>query len=586
MNILLIIPQFKYEYKGKMKSNYYFPLGIAYISSYLKNNGIRVFTFNGALYYKEECKEILCQMLRENDIELVGIGGLTGEYCNIKYYAELIRKEFPYLKIVIGGGFVTSHPKLSMSLIDEADFGIIGEGEYVFLDLIKRLKINKNLSCVSNLIYRYRNSLIVTGKSKKVVDIDILPFPDYEGFCFDNMIETNEKYLGKRIAPIIASRSCPFKCTFCFHPSGEIYRKRNLNNVIEEIKWLQKKYKINYITITDELFVDDIEYLKCFCEFMKKNMLDWDCCARVNNITEEILKIMKEGRCVRIYYGLESADNLILKSMCKGIDNIMITNALNLTRKAGIQGVGSFIFGDVKENKNTVNNSLYYYSTYKEFAIDLNLLRVFPGTKVYEYALEKGVILDEKNYIENGCPNINISELAHEDYVNLKFELENAKSKKVLLPFKINKIKKEKDNIKICYFCRNCLKNNEVTIFKMSELIECFCKMCSEYHHFSIIDVFRNKINNKFKDINKNYNNIVLISINNTSLRMYYNLENKENVKFYDSRYAVKEFPICNEEYLVDDRNLLILCSHLKSKLFRGKFLLLDKILEDIVLDA
>lgn len=556
MNLLLVIPQFKSEYKGRNKANYYFPLGIAYISSFLKSKGINVLTYNGMLVDKKSAYDRIHAIIKKNKINIVGIGGLTGEYSNIAFYARIIKKINKQILIVLGGGFVTSNPKVSMQLIEEADFGIIGQGEVVFYNLIDKLINNRSVINVSNLIYRNNGETVVTDIKDVEMDLNLLPFPDYEGFNFIDLIEENERVSGKRVAPIIASRSCPFSCTFCFHPLGEKYNKRTIENVISEIEWLVKKYKINKFSLVDELFIDNIDNLKKFCSYMEQKNLEWECCARVNSISEEVGYILKKGKCKRVSLGLESADDSVLKSMRKGITQKMIGEALRVLRKVRIEAVGAFIFGDIEENINSVKTTIDYYLANPEYAIDLNLLRVFPGTYDYEYALAKKIIKNEMDYISKGCPYINISKLRDEKFSNLKFYIEKAISKKVRKPLLISFDKNE--NYYTCkYKCRRCKNENDIKVFELAETNECFCKKCAEYYHFSIIDFYEDALVNKLKEYSKQYSEMLLFPINHISLKMYYMCKDNVKINFYETRYKNISLPIIYDGDIKN--NLLII---------------------------
>lgn len=576
MNVLLVIPQFKLEYKGSNKANYYFPLGIAYISSYLKSKGFNVYTYNGMFANYEDVSQELQYIIRNNDIEVIGIGGLTGEYPNIAYYSNIIKDIDENVLLVLGGGFVTSSPRKSMELIPRADFGIIGQGEYTFLSLIEYLKNDESVKRIPNIVYRDKNGeIIVTSFKENEIDLDALPFPDYESFQFEKIISENEKIIGKRIAPIIASRSCPFSCTFCFHPSGEKYKKRSLDNVILEIESLVNRYDVNMFSLVDELFVEDIDRLKEFSDYMNKNNLEWECCARVNSISNEVATILKNGKCKRVSLGLESASNKVLQSMKKGINKKMIDDALRILKRYNIQAVGSFIFGDIAENKESVKTTIDYYLSHPEYAIDLNLLRVFPGTYDYGYAVKNGIINDENEYIKQGCPYINISELDKTDYLNLKYYLEKAIADKVKKPIDVSYYK-EHDYQCLKYKCVNCGSKNTLKIYELANTIKCFCEECAEYYHFSSLDIRKKKVMEKIEKISSQ---VILFPINHISLKIYELFNQVGQVKFLDDRYINLELPMI-KKCDIEEHAIIINCSMGNTKTSLNGTILINEFME------
>ncbi len=565
MKVLLIIPQLKRN-NIVNKANYFFPLGIAYISSYLKSYGYDVYTFNGALYEEKTIKNRLSRLIRDNNIRCVGIGGLTAEYSYIKEYSRIIREQFPDIYLVIGGGFVTSAPRIALNMIEYADIGIIGEGEDIFRRILESIESNLDFCAIPNIVYREGKDIKQTDREVINIDINDFPFPDYKGFEFYRIIDENEKLIGKRVACIISSRSCPFKCTFCFHPSGEKYRKRSIDNVLMEIDWLNRTFGVNYISLTDELFVADETYVKAFSKAMNERHIEWECCSKVNLVNDEILEVMHKGGCKKIYYGLESASNRVLNSMKKGITREQIEIAMELTIKHKIAGTGAFIFGDLEENNSSIDETLAFYMDHSNYSIDLNLLRVFPGTDIYSYAVENGIIKNECDYIEKGCPPINISKLTNEEYSRLKLRLEDCTARRKRLPKSIS-VGKTNGIYSIDYICRDCLKHNHLNSRNSVQFYNLFCENCGSFYQFSLFDVYKDSILDCLVRLRGEKTYFALFPLNRIAVRMY-QLLNDERVICVDDRYVGNKeiYCISYQEYLrYKDDSLLIRCDSRKT---------------------
>lgn len=139
-------------------------------------------------------------------------------------------------------------------------------------------------------------------------------------------------YLGineKNTILMSTSRACPYQCTFCFHSSGSKYRQRSLDNFFEELDILVEKYAIKYIFIVDELFAVKMDRLKEFCQRIKPYNIKWWAEFRVNTVTKEMVDLLKDANCAVMAFGIERADNRILKSMRKNITIEQTANALN-----------------------------------------------------------------------------------------------------------------------------------------------------------------------------------------------------------------------------------------------------------------
>jgi len=259
-----------------------FLIGLAYISSAVKAAGHDVHILDLNNYYSPIFHVGILQMLLKREInkfnpDIVATGGLSAIYDQIHAIIELARQIKPGVVTVMGGGCVSSDPEVIMENI-HADFGVIGEGEVTIVDLIEHLEAGaQDFENVDGIIFRRGTQLVTTSPRQPIMDLDSIPFPDYEGFdinChLDRQTLTDQDvhpFNNLRVFEIAASRSCPFKCTFCFHPVGDKYRKRSIGSVLSEIRYLVDNYKVNYMLLNDELFASDKNWLLDFCSGVKQ----------------------------------------------------------------------------------------------------------------------------------------------------------------------------------------------------------------------------------------------------------------------------------------------------------------------------
>lgn len=214
-NVLLLIPRYRtYGFDG----HYVMPMGTLYVSAYLKRSGeANVTTLNLNHSDGEEC-DILANVIDRENIDIVGFGGLSGEYQDLARMARYARAIKPGITLVMGGGIVTADPETAMLAISEIDYGIIGEGELTMVELIEALTGNKDIHRVDGLIFRnHQGTLIKTANRKDIEDLDSLPFPDYEGFNYGEYLIKNPDMSdeGKRYSQVsvIGGRSCKYNCT-------------------------------------------------------------------------------------------------------------------------------------------------------------------------------------------------------------------------------------------------------------------------------------------------------------------------------------------------------------------------------------
>lgn len=392
---------------------------MAYISSSLKAAGHEVHILDLNAYYSPIIHIGMLEMLLKRKImeinpDIVATGGLSAIYDQIHAVIGLTRRVNNRIISIIGGGCVSSEPELIMENIP-ADFGVLGEGEITIVELLEKIEAKSaSFEEVNGIIFRQGSRLVTTPARRPIDDLDSVPHPDYEGFdiqaYLDRQTLTDQDihpFNNLRVVEIAASRSCPFKCTFCFHPVGDKYRKRSINSVISEIEYLVTRYQVNYILLNDELFAGDKKWLLEFCARVKKFHVKWQAQLRVDIVDEELILLLKDSGCIYISYGLESASPAILKSMRKKITVEQIENALFLTKKHNILIQGNFIFGDQAETLETIVETLSWWFKHREYRINLSHLIPYPGTALYHYAIEQGLIKQNRiDYIKNGCKGL------------------------------------------------------------------------------------------------------------------------------------------------------------------------------------
>lgn len=426
MKVLYIIPRYK---TYGMEGHYVMPMGILYVSAYVKHSRVAdVYTLNLNHVMGEEY-DIIESEIRNHNIDFVGIGGLSGEYKDLARIVAYVRKISVNIIIQVGGGIMTADPEVTMLAMPEVNVGIIGEGELTSVELIEALRDGKDLSTVDGLIYRTTNGLRTTKPRKEIEDLDSLPFPDYEGFCYGEYLRNNPDISdeGKRYSQVsvIGGRSCKYNCTFCFHPSGSKYRQRSIGSIFSEIDWLVSHYNITYLALREELFATDNERVRDFCNRMEKYDFDWSIQLRIDNVNQELVNMLKNTRCRYIFIGVESAVNSILKSMHKGITVEHIEKALKMLHEAGLNSRSGVIMGDTMETEDTANQTIEWFMKHKDkYRMFLDMIIAFPGSIIYKRACREGKIPDRIKFLKDGCPIINLTNMPEEQFLEMMNRVE------------------------------------------------------------------------------------------------------------------------------------------------------------------
>ena len=492
MKFLIGIPRFA----AKRFHYYNVPLGLLYISSNLKKGGFDTAIMNLNDFPEEPIESKLCRFLLGKKIDVFCIGGLTVHYKAIKDILHAVKKVNSNVITIAGGGLISSEPDLMMRLLP-LDFGVIGEGDVTIVELAKALESGRGFNQVNGIIYKDPESgnIVQTPPRTPLSDIDGIPWPDYEGFntedylllqrpsdCYYRSIIDNPRELA-----IIASRSCPYKCTFCYHPLGTKYRQRSLDSIFEEIEFLLLRYNINILAIYDELFASDLKRLSEFCVRIKEYGIHWSAQLRVDNVNREMLSMMRDSGCYIISYGIESAHDEILKNLKKHITVAQIDNALKLTTEEKICVQGNIIIGAEEETIETANASLRWALEKKNYQLGVSHIQVYPGSELYALALKKGLIPDKAAYIEASCPIINVTKMTDTEFSGIHSVIDKMKLPRIDAAAEIISFEKKGEDsfgrdsyyLKLrCPYCRQEVEYNNMIGQIPQEYHVFFCRKC------------------------------------------------------------------------------------------------------------
>ncbi|MDM8564771.1 radical SAM protein [Candidatus Halobeggiatoa sp. HSG11] len=538
MNHLIVVPRIV----NNIGDWYQLPLGIAYISSSLEKAGFTLFKLNlntiaGSVH------DILSNVIAKHNINTVLTGGLTGQYGAIRDIAKetkLINKD---IKTIVGGGIITSAPEHAMEALEYADYGVIGEGEIICCELLETIENNLPIEKVISIVYLKNDSYIVTPGKPATVDVKTLPFPDYKGLEFDKLVKSVPNTLGMceyNTLPIVTSRSCPYKCTFCFHSSGQKFRQRDLDSVFAEIDYLANEFGVKYLSIQDELFGLKKKRIKEFCDRIKNYNIQWLANFRVTDITPELIAMLKEANCATVAFGIESADNSVLKSMNKRITIEDTERALELVYNAGLGIQGVFIFGDIAETVETATRTFNWWKQHIKYELQLSAIITYPGTELYKYALREKIIKDPVQYIKDGCPLVRLSKhMTDEDYKWLFEQLASLPRMLHNLPnqVQVTNIDYEHGNIDVTGNCVTCDTANKWEKSRLFVLETLVCKSCGRRHIAPIPKPVTDIISSNIDKLIDKYGKVAFWGVNS----YFYKLSEQLNIKQYDKLFFIDQ---------------------------------------------
>ncbi|MDY6820139.1 MAG: radical SAM protein [Deferribacterota bacterium] len=373
------------------------PLSLAYLAGTLEREGIEVQILDFLVSRYSLSK--LRQKLSEYKPHLVGATCTTLTY---KVASRILKacKDFDLdIVTVIGGPHVSFMIDDTLISAPWIDVVAIGEGDRTLVELVRVIEGSRDLRKVDGIAFREEGVVVRTDPRPYIEDLDKLPLPA-------RYLLPMAKYraLGCSIT-MITSRGCPYNCIFCSANAmfGKRVRFRDPGLVVDEIEMLDRDFDFLQINIVDDTFTANHKHAGQVCEeILRRNIrTKWSAYARVDTMTKELAELMKRAGCTWVVFGVESADEGILKTIKKGITLDKVRSGVKIATEAGIKVFNSFIFGLPGETPDTARKSMSFAKEleYKYGAsFGFHILAPMPGTVIYERAKEYGIRFLTRNW--------------------------------------------------------------------------------------------------------------------------------------------------------------------------------------------
>ncbi len=429
MRVLMVVPRFVENF-GDF---YQFPLGLAYIASSLKQAGHAVYGLN-LNHVCGSVEDLVADAVRMHAIDACCTGGLSPFLPEVKKVFVGARRGNRQVVNIAGGGVVSSDPEVAPQVMD-IDLGVVGEGEVTICDALQALEKGMDLHQVAGIVFRDNTQKIIrTAHRASIMDLAQIAWPDYDVLGFGDHLHLQrpldhhffqlQGHNAPRSIDMVTSRSCPYSCTFCFHPVGKVYRERPLDEFFDELTARIDQYQINMVGILDELFSLRKSRLLEFCERIKPLNVQWMVQLHVHSADEHVLDAMLDAGCTYISYGIESMNEQVLRSMQKKTRRERIQKTLQSTYERNIGIQGNLIFGDTAETLATANDTMSWWAHNRNYQVYLSRLQVYPGSPDYIMAIRDNMIGDRVHYTNELPIFLNISNLNTENLDAMSFQLD------------------------------------------------------------------------------------------------------------------------------------------------------------------
>lgn len=322
--------------------------------------------------------------------DLVIIHTSTPSFPTDAKFAELLKARKPDVMIGMVGAKVAVDPNGSLTASPAIDWVAREEFDYTCREVAE----GRPLAEIPGLSYKNTEGVVThTAPRPMIENMDELPFvaPVYQRDL--NIENYFIGYLKHPYVSLYTGRGCRSKCTFCLWPQtvgGHNYRVRSPENVIEEIRWIQKHMpEVQEIMFDDDTFTDLRPRAEEIALGLGKLGVTWSCNAKAN-VPYETLKIMKENGLRLLLVGYESGDDQILLNIKKGVRTDIARRFTEDCRKLDITIHGTFILGLPGETQKTIQKTIQFAKDINPHTIQVSLAAPYPGTSLYQEAVGKG----------------------------------------------------------------------------------------------------------------------------------------------------------------------------------------------------
>ena len=414
MQIVFIYPDIITDRKG-WKGQYHYGIGL--MSSNAKKAGHET-----ALIHipkeitRSQLLDKISKVIKPNSI--VAISSTSNTFQYLVKYSRWIKKSFD-APILCGGIHPTLNPEETINLKD-VDIVCLGEGEETIVEVCNKLDKNEEIINIEGLWVKKDGKIYKNSQRKLIEDLDKLPFADRGIFDYKNM------YWEKQgIGSFMASRGCPFDCSYCCNHSlakcykgkGKYVRFRSVDNTIKEIEEVVSRYSfIRAVVFDDDILGMKKDWLKEFSEkYRNKIGLPFICNFRANLLDEDRVKMLNRAGCIQLNIGIESGNEFILnKILNRNMTRKHIITAFNLCKKYKIRTYSFNMVGIPYENTRRILDTIKLNALLSPYMTQSTIFYPFKGTKIYDLCKREGFLSNKKTttyFKESICNYPNLSQL-------------------------------------------------------------------------------------------------------------------------------------------------------------------------------
>jgi radical SAM superfamily enzyme YgiQ (UPF0313 family) len=393
------------------------PMGMGYLAATLRQYGFTVkiidslrlgwsnrVVFRPGMLRIGISDEDMAREIEAFSPDLVGISNLfSKQFHNALSLAKLVKGTRPGTPVVVGGAHPTAAPEMVLDH-KEFDFLVEGEGEIPLLKLVQFLNGKLQESELEAVWVNNRTTPLHYPR-KSFVDFNDIPYPAFDLMNLEGyfgLYTAHGTRKNPRFMPIITSRGCPAKCTFCSAAKvwGRKFRARDIENVIEEMRILKNEYGIQELMFEDDNTTLDVRRAKKLFERMKEERFgfEWDTPNGVAAfaLDEELLTLMKDVGCYKVNLAIESGNQEHLtKNIRKPLKLKSVPSLVKHCQAIGLDVSVFLVFGMPGETEAVIWESARFVASMGIYSPHISIATPYPGTELFEICRQKGYLVED-----------------------------------------------------------------------------------------------------------------------------------------------------------------------------------------------
>lgn len=365
----------------------YPPLGLLYLSAWLEQNGVENTVFDTTFSNRVAFEAFMSNM--QPTILALYTNLMTKK--SVLQIMAFVRTQASLQNtlIVLGGPDVTHNA--ADYLRHGADLVVIGEGEQTLLEIAQAVSqpdLSARFFDLPGLAFLLQNGeLFKTASREKIRDIDELPFPNRAKIDLQQYLDAWKNAHGHSTISLSTQRGCPYTCRWCSTAVyGQSYRRRSPKNVVDEMAFLQKNYDFDQIWFVDDVFTVSHKWLREFNTELKARgvRISFECITRADRLTDEMLDILKESGCFRVWIGAESGSQRIIDAMDRRVDVGQVRDMIRSARRAGIASGTFIMLGYPGETEDDIRQTVQHLKAANPDIFTITVAYPIKGTGLYE----------------------------------------------------------------------------------------------------------------------------------------------------------------------------------------------------------